>query len=78
MVMNTTSELRPRDLRQHLRPTSVTAAAGDAGFSTLAVLEREQVQRALEKTGGNQSEAARLLGIHRNALRRKLERQGLR
>jgi len=35
---------------------------------------RQMVLRALERVGGNQSEAARLLGLHRNSLKVKLER----
>ena len=43
----------------------------------LAGLERDLVLQALERTGGNQSEAARLLGIGRFALRYRMEKQGL-
>ncbi len=34
--------------------------------------ERKYIRRVLERTGGNQSRAARLLGMHRNTLSRKL------
>ncbi len=37
------------------------------------LLERMLIERTLEKTGGNQLQAAKLLGIHRNTLRRKVE-----
>ncbi len=36
------------------------------------LLERMLIEQTLEKTGGNQLQAARLLGIHRNTLRRKV------
>ena len=36
-------------------------------------LEREAILDALKRSGGNQKEAARLLGIHRNTLTRKME-----
>ncbi|MBI4271708.1 MAG: sigma-54-dependent Fis family transcriptional regulator [Candidatus Rokubacteria bacterium] len=36
--------------------------------------ERQIVLRGLERVSGNQSEAARILGIHRNSLKRLLER----
>ena len=36
--------------------------------------ERQIVLRVLERVGGNQSEAARILGMHRNSLARLLER----
>src|SRR5574341_274924 len=36
--------------------------------------ERQIVLRVLERVKGNQSEAARILGLHRNSLKRMLER----
>ena len=35
-------------------------------------LEWEHIQQALSETGGNVSTAARLLGMHRRSLQRKL------
>jgi transcriptional regulator with PAS, ATPase and Fis domain len=43
------------------------------GFS-LKGLEREMVKQALDKTHGNQTRAARLLGISRDALRYKMKK----
>jgi len=43
----------------------------------LALTEREIVARALAVAGGNQSQAARLLGISRNGLAAKMARHGL-
>ncbi|MCU0234903.1 MAG: sigma 54-interacting transcriptional regulator [Thermoanaerobaculales bacterium] len=43
----------------------------------LAALERRLVVRALDATGGNRSEAARLLGITRNGLAMKMKRLGI-
>lgn len=40
--------------------------------TVLALLERPLIQLALELTGGNQVRAARLLGINRNTLRKRL------
>ena len=40
---------------------------------TLKELERRHILQTLADCGGNQSQAARRLGIHRNTLRRKLE-----
>jgi DNA-binding NtrC family response regulator len=37
------------------------------------ILERTLMARALERTEGNRSESAKLLGIHRNTLQRKIE-----
>ncbi len=35
--------------------------------------EKKFIKRALERANGNQSRAAKLLGIHRNTLGRKVE-----
>lgn len=54
------------------------SAPNDAGSKTVALdeLEWEHVQQTLAETGGNVSEAARRLGIHRRTLQRKLARGG--
>ncbi len=48
----------------------------EAGIS-LREMQREMVRQALERTGGNQTQAARLLGISRDALRYKMKVFGL-
>ena len=48
----------------------------DTGMSLEAV-ERALLVRALEKAGGNQSAAARLLGVSRDTLRYRMEKFGL-
>jgi len=66
-------------LLEHL-PESVTAGSVAAGAgpvacpsgTTLAELERSHIERTLKECGGNLSEAARRLGVHRNTLHRKL------
>jgi DNA-binding NtrC family response regulator len=52
------------------------APSADAG-STLAEQERLLIIRALETAGGNQSQAARILRIGRDALRYKLKKHNL-
>ncbi len=47
------------------------------GGIQLEVVERRLLQQAMERTNGNQSAAARLLGISRYALRYRLEKHGL-
>jgi DNA-binding NtrC family response regulator len=36
------------------------------------ILEKSLITRALDRTGGNRTEASKLLGIHRNTLQRKM------
>jgi DNA-binding NtrC family response regulator len=36
------------------------------------ILEKGMIERALQATGTNQSEASKILGIHRNTLQRKM------
>jgi DNA-binding NtrC family response regulator len=40
----------------------------------LSTVEREHILRALQRTGGNKKAAARMLGVSRRALYRRLER----
>ncbi len=52
----------------------------DGGFfleEAVEILERTLIDRALERTNGNRSAASKLLGIHRNTLKRKLTEYGL-
>jgi DNA-binding NtrC family response regulator len=41
-------------------------------------LERQLIEAAMERTGGNQTAAAKLLGLSRYGLQKKLARMGLR
>ena len=49
----------------------------DISSETLADTEADQIRRVLAATGGNKSRAAKILGIERKTLYRKLERMGL-
>jgi DNA-binding NtrC family response regulator len=49
----------------------------DSGGESLAETEAEQIRRVLAAAGGNKSRAAKILGIERKTLYRKLERMGL-
>jgi len=47
----------------------------EAGFfleQAVELLERGMIERALKSTRNNQSEASKVLGIHRNTLQRKM------
>jgi transcriptional regulator with PAS, ATPase and Fis domain len=49
----------------------------DTASDTLADTETEQIRRVMAATNGNKSRAAKILGIERKTLYRKLERMGL-
>ncbi|MEZ4747683.1 MAG: sigma-54 dependent transcriptional regulator [Calditrichia bacterium] len=53
----------------------VTANRSDAQL--WPVMEQLLIEKVLKKTRGNQVQAARILGIHRNTLRNRIERYGL-
>ncbi len=54
-------------------PRPATREDGDL----LSTVEREHIMRALQRTGGNKKAAARMLGVSRRALYRRLERLDL-
>ena len=53
-------------LVDHLLSGNMTLAEG------IELLERRMIERALERCGGKQTAASKLLGIHRNTLQRKM------
>jgi Nif-specific regulatory protein len=62
-----------------LRPVTTAGAPVALGslasqFSALAETERRLVEEAVSRSGGNVSEAARLLGITRIMMKRRLDR----
>jgi DNA-binding NtrC family response regulator len=73
------SVLDPSDIHLDVRPAK--AANGSGGFlpdgMTLEQWEDEMVQEALRRANGNKSQAARLLGLSRNALRYRLSKIGI-
>ena len=82
--------VRPEDLPERVQQSvkagqaspvsaSQTNAANsyDDATMSLAELERRHIMRVLARTGGNKQAAARILGIDRTTLQRKLERYEL-
>src|SRR5262245_7789069 len=58
-------------------PELVAADAGRTLKETMEKTEKARIERALDKTGGNQTRAAKELGISRVWLRKKMEKYGL-
>jgi transcriptional regulator with PAS, ATPase and Fis domain len=71
--------LEAADIHLDVRPSK--SGNGDTGFlpegMTLEQWEDEMVQEALRRANGNKSQAARLLGLSRNALRYRLSKIGI-
>jgi two-component system nitrogen regulation response regulator GlnG len=66
----------PADLAGVAR-TLFTWARANAQLKVLPAVERELIIAALRETGGNQVQAARLLGITRATLRKRVEKFGI-
>ncbi|MGA7887754.1 MAG: sigma-54 dependent transcriptional regulator [Acidobacteriaceae bacterium] len=69
--------LAPGSSSASVPPAAAGSAADPGGQASLADHERQLVVSALERVKGNQSEAARSLGIGRDALRYKMKKYGL-
>jgi two-component system, NtrC family, response regulator AtoC len=66
----------PTELRMGAQPSSRSLVQLPAEGVALSDVERELVRQAMERAGGNQSRAAELLGVERDALRRRLIKYG--
>jgi transcriptional regulator with PAS, ATPase and Fis domain len=76
-------EIRPEHLTPELRKSTPTKRAeklvpnvGDEGL-VLDDVERKLIGEAMERASGNQSKAARLLGVSRDTLRYRLKKHGM-
>jgi two-component system, NtrC family, response regulator AtoC len=75
--------LQPSDF-ESLHPARSQSAAGLSGFAlpaegvNLEEVEKSLVVQALERAGGNQTRAATMLGLHRDQIRYRVEKFGLR
>ncbi len=54
-----------------------TSSATSLHATVVQAVERPLIRHALREAGGNQIQAAQLLGLHRNTLRKKIEAYGL-
>ena len=75
--------IAPEDLLPRTTDSTCDAGVGLRGLlempleGAVAALERAMIARALERSGGNKAEAARVLGIHRQLLYAKLKELGI-
>jgi DNA-binding NtrC family response regulator len=78
LVLSSTSTLEPNDIRLDLQPVSrVQSNSFLPEGATLDEYEQSIIREALKRASGNKSQAARLLGLTRNALRYRLSQMGL-
>ncbi len=67
----------PAAIKGHLSSQGVLATDDPAALVPLDELERRHVARVMEAVGGNKATAARVLGVDRKTLYRKLRRHGI-
>jgi two-component system response regulator HydG len=63
---------------QRLAPSAARPAPAEVAATQEPELDRRQIEQVLQQVGGNRSAAARLLGVSRRALYRRLDTFGLR
>lgn len=57
-----------------LLPDEIVTARAEAPLSTLEEVEKAHIRKVLAASGGNKTQAARILGIDRVSLWRKIKR----
>jgi two-component system, NtrC family, response regulator AtoC len=82
VALSTGTTIDAADIRLDLSPSKPSReAAGSVPFPpegmTLEQFEDEIIKEAVRRANGNKSQAARLLGLSRNALRYRLSKMGL-
>jgi len=77
-------EIRPEHLSPELRRATPAKRGGEKLVPTVAAeglvlddVERKLIAEAMERASGNQSKAARLLGVSRDTLRYRLKKHGM-
>ncbi|HLY37941.1 MAG TPA: sigma 54-interacting transcriptional regulator, partial [Candidatus Binatia bacterium] len=73
-------ELRdlPESIRESASRQTAPASADDPPLATLEEIERQHILHVLERVGGQRKAAARILGLDRKTLYRKLAGYGIR
>jgi two-component system NtrC family response regulator len=68
----------PPELQLVSTPTESNGEANELGLTErLEMLERDIIKKTLEETAGNQTQAARMLRLHRSSLQYKMRKYGL-
>ena len=80
LLLSNNDTLKAADIKLDMAPRP-KAAAGDAPFvpdgMTLDEYEQAIIREAMRRANGNKSQAARILGLTRNALRYRLDQMGM-
>lgn len=76
LALGSGPEIQVKDLPSSL-VYSMQNESGKQRFSTLREIERDAIRQALEMTGGDRLRAARLLGIGKTTVYRKIKEYGL-
>jgi two-component system response regulator HydG len=72
-----TVEDLPDNIRQHKATRVILDTSDPSTLPTLQQVEKRYVERVLHACGGNKRRAARILGVDRKTLYRRMERYGL-
>ncbi|MFW5878987.1 MAG: sigma-54-dependent transcriptional regulator, partial [Myxococcota bacterium] len=76
-IMTDGEMILPEDLPPQIRKAPEPAPAGSVLVGDMQTIQRHAILEALERTGGNKTQAAQLLGISRRNLIYKLREYGL-
>jgi len=76
-ALSSQPEITPKDLPAAILRDPDPTPAGSSDPLPLEEVERRNILAALHRSGGNKNEAARILGIDRQRLYRKIEKYGL-
>lgn len=78
VVMGSTELIEPEDLPETIFVSAVTNQPQKGYHETVREMKRELIKKTLKQTGGNVTEAAKLLRLHPNNLHRLINNLGLR
>jgi len=76
IALNTNGPIRKEDLPTAMQSPACTPSPNQDAGSSMADAERRAIEHALRKANNNKLEAARLLGIGKTTLYRKLKEYG--